>query len=117
MSVLRAASFPHKLLVRFPPQITSSTCTLRRLALKAAEEGRLTAMICSGDAGVYGMAGVLLELAAAYHQVEIEVVPGVMSPGAWESSKILCPQNVPESVPHTPYIPQSPGGSWRAFDA
>ena len=48
-----------------------------RLALKAAEEGRLTAMICSGDAGVYGMAGVLLELAAAYHQVEIEVVPGV----------------------------------------
>ena len=28
-----------------------------RLALEKASEGKTTAMICSGDAGVYGMAG------------------------------------------------------------
>ena len=34
-------------------------------------------VICSGDAGVYGMASPVLELAAAYPAVEVEVVPGV----------------------------------------
>ena len=34
-------------------------------------------MICSGDAGVYGMAGVLFELRGNDAQVDIEAVPGV----------------------------------------
>ena len=34
-------------------------------------------MVCSGDAGVYGMAGLLFELADQYEDVEIEVVAGV----------------------------------------
>ncbi len=48
-----------------------------RLALEAAAAGRTTALVCSGDAGVYGMASPLLELAGAYPDVEVEVVPGV----------------------------------------
>lgn len=48
-----------------------------RLALQAAEAGRKTAVICSGDAGVYGMAGLVLELAEEYPSVEIQVVAGV----------------------------------------
>lgn len=48
-----------------------------RLALQAAEEGKKTAMVCSGDAGVYGMAGILLEMGEAFPTVEIEVVAGV----------------------------------------
>ncbi len=49
-----------------------------RLALEKAAEGKLVAMICSGDPGVYGMAGLCLELNAALPEpVEIEVVPGV----------------------------------------
>lgn len=48
-----------------------------RWALETAAAGRTVAMVCSGDAGVYGMAGPLLELAEAYPQVEIEPVPGV----------------------------------------
>ncbi len=48
-----------------------------RLALKAAAAGRRTAMVCSGDAGVYGMAGILLEMGQEYPQMEITVVPGV----------------------------------------
>lgn len=48
-----------------------------RLALQSAAAGRRTAMVCSGDAGVYGMAGILLELGESYPQVEISVVAGV----------------------------------------
>ena len=48
-----------------------------RMALERAAEGRTTAMVCSGDAGVYGMAGPILELSPEYPQVEIEVVPGI----------------------------------------
>ena len=47
------------------------------MALELAGEGRTTALVCSGDAGVYGMASPVLELAAAYPAVEVEVVPGV----------------------------------------
>ncbi len=47
-----------------------------RLALEAAESRR-TAMVCSGDAGVYGMAGLLLEMGQDYPQVDIQVVAGV----------------------------------------
>ena len=46
------------------------------MALELAGEGRTTALVCSGDAGVYGMASPLLELAAAYPAVEVEVIPG-----------------------------------------
>ena len=48
-----------------------------RWALETARSGRTVALLCSGDAGVYGMAGPLLELAEDYPQVEIEIVPGV----------------------------------------
>ena len=48
-----------------------------RLALEHAAEGERVAVVCSGDPGVYGMAGLLLELAPEYPGVEIEVVPGV----------------------------------------
>lgn len=48
-----------------------------RIALERAEAGETTAMICSGDAGVYGMAGPILQMAEEFPEVEIEVVPGV----------------------------------------
>lgn len=49
-----------------------------RMALEQADRGKKTAMICSGDAQVYGMAGILFELAEkAFPQVEIQVVAGV----------------------------------------
>lgn len=35
------------------------------------------ALVCSGDAGVYGMAGLLLQLSPQYPGVEVEVVAGV----------------------------------------
>ena len=48
-----------------------------RAALERALSGRTTALVCSGDAGVYGMAGPVLELAPQFPEVEIQVVPGV----------------------------------------
>ena len=47
-----------------------------REALQRAAAGAKVVMICSGDAGIYGMAGLVLELAAG-HDVEIKVVPGI----------------------------------------
>ncbi len=48
-----------------------------RWAIETAKEGRSVAMVCSGDAGVYGMAGLLFELAEQYDDVDVEVVSGV----------------------------------------
>lgn len=48
-----------------------------RAALEMAAKGLTVAVICSGDAGVYGMAAPLLELAENYPDVELEIVPGV----------------------------------------
>ena len=48
-----------------------------RLAFEQAQKGKKVAMVCSGDAGVYGMAGLLLEISGDYPEAEVEVVPGI----------------------------------------
>ena len=48
-----------------------------RMAFEKAEEGKTTAMICSGDAGVYGMSGLMYEVGVNYPEVELEIIPGV----------------------------------------
>ena len=48
-----------------------------KLAFEEASKGKNVAMICSGDAGIYGMTGVMQELAASYPGVEVENIPGV----------------------------------------
>jgi precorrin-2 C(20)-methyltransferase len=47
------------------------------LALELAAAGRRVALVSSGDAGVYGMASLLLETAEAIPDLAVEVVPGV----------------------------------------
>lgn len=48
-----------------------------RWALETAQSGRTVALVCSGDAGVYGMASPLLQLAPDYPAVTVEIVPGL----------------------------------------
>ena len=48
-----------------------------RWALEKARTGKRVALVCSGDAGVYGMASPLLELAEHYPGVTVEIVPGL----------------------------------------
>lgn len=47
------------------------------LAFEEAKKGRTVSMICSGDAGVYGMAGLMYEVGENYPEVELEIIPGV----------------------------------------
>ena len=48
-----------------------------RFCLERAEAGETLALVCSGDAGVYGMAGPVLELKPAYPRAEVEIIPGI----------------------------------------
>lgn len=66
----------------FPDKLYYSTGMTKeidrcRWALEKANTGRRVVMVCSGDAGVYGMASPVLELAQDYPDVAVEVVPGL----------------------------------------
>lgn len=50
-------------------------------ALELASQGEVVSVVSSGDPGIYGMAGLLLELNRKY-SVEVEVVPGVSAVNA-----------------------------------
>jgi precorrin-3B C17-methyltransferase len=68
--------FPDKEYYTTPMRKEVERC---QMALSLADEGRSVAMVCSGDPGVYGMAGLCYELAEGYPQVRLEVIPGVTS--------------------------------------
>jgi precorrin-3B C17-methyltransferase len=46
-----------------------------RRAIEEAAQGRTVAVISGGDPGVYGMAGIILEMAGSH--IKVEIVPGV----------------------------------------
>lgn len=48
-----------------------------QLAFEEANKGRLVAVISSGDAGIYGMAGLMYEIGVNYPEIELCVVPGI----------------------------------------
>ena len=66
--------FPDKEIVTTPMRKEVERC---QVALEQAAAGRRVAMVCSGDPGVYGMAGLIYELAREYPPVGIEIIPGV----------------------------------------
>lgn len=49
-----------------------------QIAIDLAEQGKNVAMVCSGDAGIYGMAGLILELVSKQRRnVQVRVVSGI----------------------------------------
>jgi len=66
--------FPDKEVLTTPMTREVDRC---RMALEAAVSGRTVALVCSGDAGVYGMASLVYQLSAELPPVEIEIVCGV----------------------------------------
>ena len=42
-----------------------------------AEKGKKVALVCSGDAGVYGMASLMYEIGKNYPQTELVIIPGI----------------------------------------
>lgn len=62
-------------------------------ALRRASGGCTTGIVCSGDSAVYGMAGLVFQLAGTFPDVEIVPVPGVtaaLSGGALLGSPLSC---------------------------
>ena len=49
-----------------------------KAAVETARQGKIVAMVSSGDAGIY----VMYEVAEAYDDVDIEVVPGITAAGS-----------------------------------
>lgn len=70
---LVAPLFPEKECLSTAMRSETERC---RLALTLAQT-KPVAMVCSGDPGVYGMAGLLYELLDEYPGVELLVIPGV----------------------------------------
>lgn len=66
--------FPDKIYLSTPMRREADRC---RMAFEEAQKGRDVAMVCSGDSGIYGMAGLIYEIGRDYPDVEIEVVPGI----------------------------------------
>ena len=66
--------FPDKDYIDTPMTTEEERC---RRALELAASGKRVCVVCSGDAGIYGMASLLYELSPKFPGVTIEVVPGV----------------------------------------
>ncbi len=66
--------FPGKEFLTTPMRQEKERCLI---AFEEAKKGKDVAMICSGDAGVYGMAGLILEIGESFPEISVEIVPGI----------------------------------------
>ena len=66
--------FPGREFLTTPMKKEVERCVM---AFEEAMKGMVVSMICSGDAGVYGMAGLMYEVGINYPEVELEIIPGV----------------------------------------
>lgn len=66
--------FPGKEFLITPMKKEVDRCVM---AFEEAKKGKVVSMICSGDAGVYGMSGLMYEVGVNYPEVELEIIPGV----------------------------------------
>lgn len=66
--------YPDKIFLCTPMRKEAERC---RMAFEEASKGQDVAMVCSGDAGIYGMAGLICEVGRDYPDIEIEIVPGI----------------------------------------
>ena len=71
---LLEADYPEKEMLSTPMKKEVDRC---RLCFEKAKEGKRVAMVCSGDAGIYGMASLMYEIGEEYPDTEVVVIPGV----------------------------------------
>ena len=67
-------TFPDKIYKSTPMKQEVERC---HMAFMEAMQEKTTAMVCSGDAGVYGMAGLMLQISSKFPEVEVEIIPGI----------------------------------------
>lgn len=66
--------FPEKEFLTTPMRQEEKRC---QMAIEEAQKGKTVAMVCSGDGGVYGMSGLILELLGERTEPEVKIIPGV----------------------------------------
>ena len=66
--------FAGKKLLTTPMRQETERC---ELCFREAEAGKRVALICSGDAGIYGLASLMYELGEEHLQTELIVIPGI----------------------------------------
>ena len=66
--------YPEKKFLSTPMKQEVKRC---QMAFEEAVKGQDVAMVCSGDAGVYGMAGLIYEVGKEYPEIKIEIIPGI----------------------------------------
>lgn len=48
-----------------------------KLCFQEARKGKQVSLICSGDAGIYGLASLMYEIGREYPEIELVVIPGI----------------------------------------
>lgn len=66
--------FAEKELFSTPMRQEEERC---RLCFEEAAKGKQVALICSGDAGIYGLASLMYEIGKDYPEMELIVIPGI----------------------------------------
>ena len=68
--------FPGKEFLTTPMRMEKDRC---RLAFEEAEKGKNVSLVCSGDAGIYGLAELMYKMRPLYPDTGLQIVPGVTS--------------------------------------
>ncbi len=66
--------FQQKEMLSTPMRQETKRC---RLAFEEAEKGKKVVFVCSGDAGIYGLASLMYEIGKEYPETELTVIPGI----------------------------------------
>ena len=66
--------FSDKTLLTTPMRQEEERC---RLCFEEAGKGHQVSLICSGDAGIYGLASLMYEVGKDYPDTEVYVIPGI----------------------------------------
>lgn len=66
--------FAGKELMTTPMRQEAKRC---KLCFEEAAKGKQVALVCSGDAGIYGLASLMYEMGKEYPETELVVIPGV----------------------------------------
>lgn len=66
--------FRDKRIITTPMRQETERC---KLCFEEAAQGRQVALICSGDAGIYGLASLMYEMGKGYPMTQLIVIPGI----------------------------------------
>ncbi len=66
--------FQEKELLSTPMRQEKERC---RLCFEEAKKGKRVALVCSGDAGIYGLASLMYEVGREYPETELSVIAGI----------------------------------------